>query len=198
MLVYEDQGGVLNSITRTYGGKNGSVQEEEDFVKLAKKAKGYGFTTNLNFSYSGITLVAQISASWSGGINQLDYIKQGTSSTQGMWAQPIYLDDMFDPTDNPNGRYPNLAYYDDFGGTNSDFFTLNSFRCFVRSLSVGYTLPKEWSRKARLENVRLFVSGNNLWDFYNPYPKKYRNMYDAPNIGYPTLRTWALGLNVGF
>lgn len=198
MLVYEDQGGVLNSITHTYGGKNGSIQESEDFVKMKRKAKPYGFTTNLNFSYSGITLMAQISTSWDGGVNQLDYIKQGTSSTHSMWAHPIYLNDMFDEEDNPDGKYPNMAYYDDFGGTNSDFFTLPSFRCFVRSLSVGYTLPKEWARKARLESARLYIAGNNLWDFYNPYPNKYRNMYDAPNVGYPTLRTWSLGVNLGF
>jgi TonB-linked SusC/RagA family outer membrane protein len=198
MLVYEDEAGVLNSITRTYGGKNGSIQKDEDFVKLAKKAKGYGFTTNLNFSYSGITLVAQISTSWDGGINQIDYIKQGTGSTQGMWAQPIHLVDMYDSTDNPNGKYPSLAFYDAFGGTTSDFFTISSFRCFVRSLSVGYTLPQEWVKKAHLSSARLYISGNNLWDFYNPYPHKYRNMYDSPNIGYPTLRTWALGVNVGF
>jgi hypothetical protein len=198
MLVYEDQGGALNSITRTYGGMNGSVQEEEDFVKLKRKAKPYGFTTNLNFSYAGITLMAQISTSWDGGINRLDYIKQGTSSTHSMWAHPIHLNDMFDPVDNPDGKYPNMAYYDDFGGTNSDFFTINSFRCFVRSLSVGYALPKEWAKKARMESARLFISGNNLWDFYNPYPNKYRNMYDAPNVAYPTLRTWNLGVNLGF
>jgi TonB-linked SusC/RagA family outer membrane protein len=198
MLVYEDQAGLLNSIDRTYGGKNGSVQADEDYVKLKRKAKPYGFTTNLNFSYAGITLMAQISTSWDGGVNYLDYIKQGNGSTQSMWAHPIYLNDMFDPTDNPGGKYPNMAYYDDFGGTNSDFFELPSFRCFVRSMSVGYTLPKEWAKKAHMESARLFISGNNLWDFYNPYPKKYRNMYDAPNVGYPTLRTWNLGVNLGF
>jgi hypothetical protein len=198
MLVYEDRGGVLNSITRTYGGMNGSVQAEEDFVKMKRKAKPYGFTTNLNFSYAGITLMAQISTSWDGGVNRLDYIKQGTGSTHSMWAHPIYLNDMFDPVDNPDGKYPNMAYFDDFGGVNSDFFTLNSFRCFVRSLSVGYTLPAEWAKKARMQSARLFISGNNLWDFYNPYPDKYRNMYDAPNVGYPTLRTWNLGVNIGF
>jgi hypothetical protein len=49
-----------------------------------------------------------------------------------------------------------------------------------------------------MESARVFITGNNLWDFYNPYPNHYRNMYDAPNTGYPTLRTWALGVNLGF
>jgi hypothetical protein len=198
ILAYEDVSGALNSLTRTYGGQNGQIVAEQDYVKLARKSKPYGFTTNLNVSYAGISLMAQIATSWGGGVNRLDYIKQGTSSTQSMWAQPIYLNDMFDATDNPNGKYPNLALYEDFGGTNSDFFTIHSFRAYVRTMSIGYSLPKTLMRKARLESARFFLSGNNLWDFYNPYPKKYRNMYDAPNVGYPTLRTYALGVNIGF
>jgi TonB-linked SusC/RagA family outer membrane protein len=197
MLAYEDIGGALDAINRTYGGQNGTITEEQDYVKLLKNSKSYGFTTNLTVSYAGVTLQAQIATSW-GGINRLDFIKQGTSSTQSMWAQPIYLNDMFDSTDNPGGKYPNLAFFDAFKGTNSDFFTISSFRCYVRSMSIGYALPKDLVKRARLESARFFFSGNNLWDFFNPYPNKYRNMYDAPNVGYPTLRTWALGVNLGF
>jgi len=199
MLVYEDIGGALDAVNRTYGGQNGVIADDgQDLVKLAKNSKSYGFYTNLSVSYAGITLLAQIATSWGGGINRLDFLKQGTSSTQSMWAQPIYLNDMYDSTDNPNGKYPNLALYDNFKGTNSDFFTISSFRCYVRSLSIGYSLPKSLLSKAHIESAKLFLSGNNLWDFYNPYPNKYRNMYDAPNVGYPTLRTWALGVNLGF
>jgi hypothetical protein len=104
---------------------------------------------------------------------------------------------MYDSTDNPNGKYPNMAFYDN-AYKNSDFWTLPSFRCVVRSLSIGYTLPKEWLSKARISNARLILSGYNLWDLYNPYPGKYRNMYDDPKTGYPTLRTWSLGVNLGF
>lgn len=197
MLAYEDIGGALDANTRTYGGLNGSIQDDEDFIKLKKNSRSYGINTNLSLSWAGITLQAQIVTSW-GGLNRLDYIKQGTGSTQSLWAQPLYLTDMFDTLDNPNGKYPSLAHFDQFGGTNSDFFTISSFRSFVRTLSIGYAIPASWARKAHLESARIFISGNNLWDFYNPYPNKYRNMYDAPNVGYPTLRTWALGVNLGF
>jgi TonB-linked SusC/RagA family outer membrane protein len=197
MLAYEDIAGALDSKDRSVAGPNGAILEDQDYVKLLNKNRSYGIATNLSASWNGITLQAQIATSW-GGLNRLDFIKQGTSSTQSMWAQPIYLNDMYDSTDNPNGKYPNLAYYDAIGGTNSDFFTLSSFRCYVRSLSIGYSLPKDFVRKAHFESARFFLSGNNLWDFSNPYPNKYRNMYDAPNVGYPTLRTWALGVNLGF
>ncbi|MFD1771979.1 SusC/RagA family TonB-linked outer membrane protein [Sphingobacterium suaedae] len=198
MLVYEDVRGALDAATQTYGKPNGVIEEdsEQDFDMLKKSNMSYGITTNLSAGWKGISFQAQISTSW-GGTRFVDYLKQGTGSTQSMWSQPIYLTDMYDPDTNPDGKYPNLAYYEQFGGNNSDFFMLPTFRMFVRSLSVGYSLPKEWVSRAKVDNVRIFLSGNNLWDFYNPYPNKYRNMYDAPNVGYPTLRTWSLGINLG-
>ncbi|MGK9119361.1 SusC/RagA family TonB-linked outer membrane protein [Olivibacter jilunii] len=198
MLVYEDVRGALDESTQTYGGPNGVIEKDsgQDWEILKKSNMTYGITTNLTAGWKGISFQAQISTSW-GGANYLDYVKQGTSSTNALWSQSIYLTDMYDPETNPNGKYPNIAYYDDFGGTNSDFFLLPTFRMFVRNLSIGYTLPKKWLTKAKVDNVRIFLSGNNLWDLYNPYPNKYRNMYDSPGLGYPTLRTWSLGINLG-
>ncbi|WP_447642958.1 MULTISPECIES: SusC/RagA family TonB-linked outer membrane protein [Chitinophagaceae] len=197
MLVYEDIAGDLNTTDKTISGPNGRIAADEDYVRLKKSNRSYGLTTNINLAWRGISLYTQIATSW-GGANWLDYVKQGTSSTNAMWSQPIYLTDMYDSTTNPNGKYPNVAYYDAFGGSKSDFFLMPTFRMVVRTLSVGYTLPTAWVKKAKVENARVYVSGNNLWDLYNPYPNKYRNMYDSPTVGYPTLRTWAFGLNIGF
>jgi len=197
MLVYEDVAGNLDVAGKTIGGQNGRIAADEDYVKLRKSNRTYGLTTNISLGWKGISLLTQIATSW-GGANYLDYIKQGTGSTNAMWAQPVYLTDMYDSASNPNGKYPNLAYFDAFGGTRSDFFLMPTFRMFVRSLSIGYTLPKDWVKAVNMESARIYLSGQNLWDFYNPYPNKYRNMYDDPRVPYPTLRTWALGVSVGF
>lgn len=197
MLVYEDVAGNLDATNKSVAGPNGTILADQDYVRLKKNMKSYGVATNLSFGYKGITLSAQLLTSW-GGYNTLDYLKNGTSSSQSLWAQPIYLNNMYDAVDNVNGKYPNLAYYGAFGGNNSDFFQLPSFRMYVRTLSLGYALPKRIVSRAKIESARFYVTGNNLWDFYNPYPDHYRNMYDAPNVGYPTLRTWALGVNLGF
>ena len=140
--------------------------------------------------------MTQIATSW-GGYNSMDKVKQGTASTNASWAQVTYLTDMYDSVDNGLGKYPNMFFYDNAYRT-SDFWTLPTFRAVVRSLSIGYTLPKEWVNKVHMTNAKLVLSGYNLWDLYNPYPDKYRNMYDAINVNYPTLRTWSLGVNLGF
>ena len=196
MMAYEDIAGNLNATTKTIAGQNGRIEDSQDYVKLSKSSRSYGFTTNLNIRWKAITLSAQISTGW-GGSNSIDRVKQGTASTNAGWSQVAYLTDMYDSTDNPNGKYPNIAFYD-AAYKNSDFWTISSFRCLIRNLNVGLNLPKEWSNKAHLSSARFVLSGYNLWDLFNPYPGKYRNMYDSPNVGYPTLRTWALGVNLGF
>jgi TonB-linked SusC/RagA family outer membrane protein len=200
-VAYQDIRGALNA-DGTYGGPNGVIDNNnlaQDYDLLKKDARTYGISTNLNFAYKGITLQAQIATSW-GGYNTVDWVRNPTSSTTAaIWAQSILVNDMYDSTTNPNGKYPNMVAAD-FGGTSSDasFWKVPSFRMYVRTLSIGYVLPKNLVKRARLDNAKLYVSGNNLWDFYNPYPNHYRNMYDGPNAAYPTLRTWALGVNLGF
>lgn len=196
MLAYQDIAGPLDANNKTIAGPDGRVAAGQDYARLKDKNKGQGFATNLNVSWKNISLSAQIATSW-GTYNRIDYVKQGTSSGQILWSHESYLTDMFDPVDNPNGKWPNLYYYSQ-NGYSSDFWQISSFRSYVRSLVVGYSLPKNIANKMRMQSLRVTLAGYNLWDFYNPYPDKYRNMYDDPTTGYPTLRTWSLGINAGF
>ncbi len=197
MLAYQDLGGPLDATNETIAGPNGRVESDgQDFTQLVKKNRSYGFNTNIDLSWKSITLSTQIATSW-GGYNGIDYIKQGTSSGQIFWSHESYLNDMYDPVDNVSGIWPNLGYYDQ-NSYQSDFWKISSFRSFVRSLVIGYSVPKSIASKVKMDGLRLSLAGFNLWDFYNPYPDKYRNMYDLPNTAYPTLRTWSIGINANF
>ena len=196
MLAYQDLAGDKDANTQTIAGPNGRVEADQDFAQLVKRNRSTGFVTNIALSWKSITLNTQIATSW-GGFNSVDYIKQGTSSGQIFWAHESYLNDMYDTLDNLNGKWPNLAYYSQ-NSYNSDFWQISNFRSFVRSLAIGYTLPKNITSKIRMESLKVTFAGFNLWDFHNPYPDKYRNMYDDPQVAYPTLRTWSLGVNATF
>jgi TonB-linked SusC/RagA family outer membrane protein len=196
MLAYQDLAGDKDVANRTIAGKNGRINEDEDYAMLKKKNRSQAVNTNIGLSWRNVSLSAQIATSW-GGYNAIDFIKQGTSSNQMFWAHESFLTNMYDPVDNPNGKWPSLAYYDE-NGSPSDFWQISSFRSYIRSLVIGYTLPKGIANKVRMDNLRVSLAGFNLWDFYNPYPGKYRNMYDEPTAAYPTLRTWSLGVNATF
>ncbi|MBD0823768.1 SusC/RagA family TonB-linked outer membrane protein [Aestuariibaculum marinum] len=196
MLAYQDIGGAFNSEDGTQEGPNGRIDRELDYVKLVKKNRSYGFTTNLGARYKGLYFRSQISTTW-GGLRMIDLVKQGTSSSHNMWSHESYWTDMYDETDNVDGKYPSLVFADQISAP-SDFWMLDTFRCFVKNLTVGYELPKDIMSQINISKATIGITGNNLWDFYNPYPDKYRNMYDNSYERYPTLRTWTVNLSVSF
>ena len=199
MLAYQDLGGSLNS-DGTQKGPDGRVAKDEDYTQLCKKDKTHGFTTKLGAEWKGLSFNMMISTSW-GGKRQIDVAQIKTSSKDMVWAPDVFWKDMFDEQYNPMGKYPNLGMENRLSGSvdsPSDFWSISTFRCYIRNLSIGYTLPKAWLAPLKIQSAKLSLTGNNLWDLYNPYPSKYRNMYDATTTLYPTLRTWSLGVNVSF
>lgn len=194
-LAYQDLGGTLDTATGFQNGPDGRIAKNEDYGKLAKSNRTYGFTTNLGFKYNNFYLKSQIATSW-GGYKSIDVVSQYTGSTDGIYARESFWTDMYG-ADNIDGKYPTLAFRD-YNSNPSDFWTVNTFRCTVRNLTLGFNFPKEVLSQIGVSNASLGLTGYNLWDLYNPYPDHYRNMYDASDAGYPTLRTWTLNLNVTF
>ena len=199
MLAYKDLGGGLNA-DGTQKGPDGQIAKEEDYTKLAKKNKTHGFTTKLGADWKGLSFNMMIATSW-GGERQIDVNAIKNSTGDMVWSPDVFWKDMFDETENPNGKYPNLGMENRLSGSvssPSDFWSISTFRCYIRNLSIGYNLPKSWLAPVKIQSAKLSLTGNNLWDLYNPYPNKYRNMYSPSTALYPTLRTWSLGVNISF
>jgi TonB-linked SusC/RagA family outer membrane protein len=196
MLAYEDVGGAYDAATKTQAPADGQIAKQLDYIKLAKSNRTYGFTSNLGLNYKSFYFKTQIATSW-GGYNSIDLVQQSAGSTQNDWAHEPFWNDMYDATTNPNGKYPNMGQQATAYAP-SDFWELSNFRCTVRNLTVGFELPKEPLKTIGIQRVTLGVTGNNLWDLYNPYPGHYRNMYDNSLSRYPTLRTWSVNMNITF
>ena len=69
----------------------------------------------------------------------------------------------------------------------------------LKTLNVGFTLPQAWTRKAGIDNVRLFASANNLWtwaayDYYDPEAVS----AGTAIWGTPPLKTVTFGVNMNF
>jgi TonB-linked SusC/RagA family outer membrane protein len=196
MLAYQDVAGVYDAATKTQAGADGKITKNEDYIKLVDKNRSYGFTTNLGMKIKSFYFKTQIGTSW-GGYNSIDLVKQGTSSAHNDWGHESFWTDMYDATDNVNGKYPNM-FQSDYNFAPSNFWQLSNFRCVVRNLTVGFEIPKEVLKTVNVDRVTLGITGNNLWDFFNPYPDHYRNMYDTSSPRYPTLRTWSVNMNITF
>lgn len=69
----------------------------------------------------------------------------------------------------------------------------------LKTLTFGVTLPKNWTSKAGINNLRLYASANNLWtwaayDYYDPEAVR----SGSAIWGTPPLKTVTFGLNVNF
>ena len=72
----------------------------------------------------------------------------------------------------------------------------------LKTLSIGYSLPKQWTHHVGMEQLRVFVSGENLLNFSN-----YSGM-DAETVeidkgvdsgkNYPLARKYTIGLTIKF
>ena len=81
----------------------------------------------------------------------------------------------------------------------NQFKTVSYIR--LKNMQLGYTLPKTWTKKAGIENVRIYLSGDNLFTLTG-----ISSVFDPEALGadwgdgklYPLQRTISVGLNVNF
>ena len=72
----------------------------------------------------------------------------------------------------------------------------------MKSLEIGYSIPKNVLSKVHLQSVRVFFNGTNLLTFCNkflkPYdPERAQSLYLGV-LGTPLLKTYSVGLNITF
>ncbi|TCC97170.1 SusC/RagA family TonB-linked outer membrane protein [Pedobacter hiemivivus] len=100
--------------------------------------------------------------------------------------------DSWTPT-NPGASHPRLTNVSNFD--NSSLQVRNGAYMRMKSLELGYTLPKEWLSKLSIGNARLFVSGTNLFtlshlkDFADP---------ESGLFATPLMKLYNVGVNVKF
>ena len=102
-----------------------------------------------------------------------------------------------DPNANISNEYPRLLTS---GGTtpSNTFYLYNTSFFKLKSLQIGYTLPKKWIAPTKISNLRVFVSGENLLTI-----KSSRFPGVDPELGrslakYPIARMFSGGLSVTF
>lgn len=166
-----------------------------------------GSTTRPNFVYG-----FGLSASWRNfdanvhfqGTGQSTFLINGQSVyafSKGDWGN--ILQDMVDSgywslgeNEDPNAKYPRLSY----GGNannyqGSSYWLRDGSYLRLKTLEVGYTLPKNITRLLRMNNVRIFFIGNNLLTF-SDFKLWDPEMGSSTGQGYPLTKSCTLGLTI--
>ena len=211
MLIYKDVRGAYNAETGTYDGPDGIVDKDNDQVCLSERSNPYGFTLNLHADWKGLALTAQLGASW-GGYTTLPSAAIGVPSTSNLefYNMPSFWDpdnvyvyqDIYDGSgnlvmkQNREAEYPNLAY--GINSVASSFWRVSAASVRLSRVTLAYTFPNKWFKKVGIKNVRINVTGQNLINFYNPYPDKFTSPMAGTYGNYPNLRKWDVGVNMSF
>lgn len=158
-----------------------------------------GFTNIINYKWFDLSFTLTYSL---GGYS---FDKAGTLIENGAkniydskYNLPVYAIDRWqkpgDVTD-----VPRFVYKDDQTLSNSSRYIHSTDHIRLKSLTFGYTLPDEWTRKMMIERARVYFSGNNLltwakWNQYDPEtPVNGEVFCEAPNM-----RTFSFGVQLSF
>lgn len=208
MLIYKDvRGKQLED--GTYEGPDGIVDKDNDQVRFSHRSNPYGFTTNMSAEWKGVSVTAQMRASWGGySIIPSDALKpkNGIEATNmpSFWNPDnvFVYNDIYDEAGNllmsanREAHYPSLAYTD-VNSVVSSFWRVSGTRVMLNRVTVAYSLPSKWMKRIGIQSCRLNFTGENLLSLYNPYPDNFIDPMTSYG-SYPTLRKFTLGVNVSF
>jgi hypothetical protein len=160
---------------------------------------------NNSFAYKGFDL----SFLWNfvyGNTIYDDPAKQQIGNWQNQAQRPEIQDAW--TKDNPSNAVPSLNNYT---AINSDRFLFDGSFIRLRSVTLGYNLPKNLCEKIKMQQVRIFLNGGNLitftkypgWD-----PEVLRNVdpnsqqgnvsFSGPSYQTPQTRTLMAGIKLTF
>ncbi len=215
--LFKDYDDIRNSPTQTFGTvQPGDIKYKDvngDGIIDDGDQVAIGATQRPNLIYG-----AGISASWKGFDINVHFQGAGKSTfftygktvwafSEGEWGTVlkdvmgpnrwISADISGDPsTENPNASYPRLS----FGGNannyrNSTFWLRNGAYLRLKTVDIGYTLPKNLTNKIHCNNIRVFLVGTNLltWSKFKLWDPE---LATPRGEDYPLAKSITLGLSV--
>jgi TonB-linked SusC/RagA family outer membrane protein len=103
--------------------------------------------------------------------------------------------------DNPAAAYPRLSFDSNINNWNwvANDVNVQSLRyARLKSLVLGYSLPKLIASRIRAENIRFFFAGNDLFELTSVRDGFDPERGESADNSYPFFRTWSFGVNLTF
>lgn len=197
----------LNNDNKIDKGTN-KLGDMGDMTIIGNTTPRYQYTVNGSISWKGLTLSMMFQ-----GVAKRDW-HPGSASYfwgSGPYAQVTVFKEHMDfwSEDNPNAYYPK-PYIHSAGGvgsfqaktkTTSDLYLQSAAYCRLKNLTLSYDLPTAWVKKAALQKVQVFFSGENLLTFtplkgmFDPESIFTKNDYTTEGgKNYPMNRVLSVGL----
>ncbi|MGX5689082.1 SusC/RagA family TonB-linked outer membrane protein [Arcticibacter tournemirensis] len=210
--LFKDYDDIRNSPRQTFGEvMPGDIKYKDingDGIVNNDDIVAIGATTRPNLTYG-----FGASASWKGldvnvhfqGVGKSSYFINGTSvyMFQGGDGWGNILDELANSNrwvlgenEDPGADYPRLTYGDNPNNYRASTFWLRDGSYLrLKTLDIGYSLPKTLVNRAHLNTVRFFLIGTNLLTFSN-FKLWDPEMGSSNGKQYPLSKTLSLGVSV--
>ncbi len=177
-----------------------TLKDHGDFVKIGNSSSRYPFSIDLNAAWKGFDL-----RTFFQGIGKRDwYPDPNNHYFWGIYCQPwtnvqtLNLNH-WSPS-NPNGYFPRVKAYiaedESELGMPQTRYLQNAAYIRMKNLTLGYTLPASLLKSLKIEKLRIYFSGENLFSY-----SKIKANLDPEGLGgklYPFQHTFSFGMNLNF
>lgn len=155
----------------------------------------YGITFGLNFKGFDFNIL------FSGlGRYSRYYTSQGTDEFTNAGTYFDYHRTAWTPERAANGEkitYPALSTAKSSSTVQNDFFIMNRSFLRLKNIEIGYTLPSKALSKAGVKALRIYVAGQNLFEWDNRV-LTHLDPEQNSGIAYPITKNVSVGVNVNF
>lgn len=199
----------LNGDGKISTGTN-TVDNPGDRKLLGNSQPRFQYGINLGFNYLGIDFSMFLQ-----GVGHIDwYPNPEALPFWGPYSRPYasfipadFVDKVWSE-ENPDSYFPRPRGYIAMKtnrtlGAVNDRYLQNIGYCRLKNLTVGYTLPEKWMKKASISQLRVYFSGENL-AYASPLKKNTRYVdpeqaMTAGNLAvYPWQKTFMFGIDLTF
>ncbi len=99
---------------------------------------------------------------------------------------------------NTDASYPRMYYQPDHNIIFSDYWIEDASYLRLKNVQVGYTLPKQLTNKMKLDRLKVYLSGDNLFTLTNYFGGFDPEVRETSGDAYPQVKTYSLGIQLGF
>ncbi len=183
-----------------------TLADHGDIKIIGNETPRYRFSFNLGGSWKGFDIRAQFE-----GVGKRDlWLGSGVfwGFDQGVWWAAVndyHVDNMWTP-ENTDAYYPVATWSNRSRQTQTKYLQDASY-IRLRDLTIGYTLPQDWLKPLGVSQLKVFVSGQNLWeatDFFKYIDPDMtgstnnQGRYTGDAKAYPFCRSYSFGVNLTF
>ena len=185
----KDENGNITGRTTT-----NSTGDADQYLCGTALPKAYGgFSTNL--AYKGFDLSVDFQYQIGGQVYDGTYASlMGNSKGSAMHADLLHA---WTP-ENRNTDIPRYEVNSTSMAASSDRWLINASYLSIQGINFGYTLPGKLTNKMKIQKLRVYLNGGNLWVFSHRKGMDPRQSITGSNSGayYSQMRTISGGINI--